>query len=78
MSIDAVFDGDYESAIIVCENMYIKNKNRKVRVHFGMYNKTIAYYRYYECRVAYIDKRPLEYLLSSAKYFYEEKIKRVR
>jgi hypothetical protein len=42
-----------------------------------MYNKTIAYYRYYECRVAYIDKRRQEYLLSSAKYFYEEKIKRV-
>jgi len=77
MSIDAVFDGDYESAIIFCENMYIKNKNRKVRVYFSMYNKTIAYYRYYECRVAYIDKRRLEYLLSLAKYFYEEKIKRV-
>jgi hypothetical protein len=36
MSIDAVSDGDYEAAIIFCENMYIKNENRKVRVHFGM------------------------------------------
>ncbi len=36
MSIDAVFDEDYESAIVFCENMYIKNENCKVRVHFGM------------------------------------------
>jgi hypothetical protein len=35
-SIDAVFDEDYESAIIFGENIYIKNKNRKIRVHFGM------------------------------------------
>ena len=27
MSIDAVFDGDYVSAIIFDENMYIKNEN---------------------------------------------------
>ncbi len=32
MSIDSVFDGDYESAIIFCENMYMKNENRKLRV----------------------------------------------
>ncbi len=36
MSIDAVSDEDYESAIVFCENMYIKNENRKVRVHFGI------------------------------------------
>jgi hypothetical protein len=37
--IDAVFDGDYESAIIFGENIYniyIKNENRKIRVHFFM------------------------------------------
>jgi hypothetical protein len=33
MFIDAVFDGDYESAIILGENIYIKNENRKIRVH---------------------------------------------
>ncbi len=33
---DAVFDGDYESAIIFGENIYIKNENRKIRVHFVM------------------------------------------
>jgi hypothetical protein len=38
MSIDAIFDGRYESAIIFGENIYIKNENRKIRVHFGMYN----------------------------------------
>jgi hypothetical protein len=36
MSIDSVFDGDYEFAIIFCEHMYMKNENLKVRVHFGM------------------------------------------
>ena len=36
MSIDAVFDGDYESAIIFGENTYMKNENRKIRAHFGM------------------------------------------
>ncbi len=36
MSIDAVFDGDYESAVIFAENTYNKNENRKIRVHFGM------------------------------------------
>jgi len=30
MSIDAVFDGDYESAIIFGENIYMKNENRKI------------------------------------------------
>jgi len=34
MSIDSVFDADYESAIIFCENMYMKNENRKIRVQF--------------------------------------------
>jgi hypothetical protein len=36
MSIDAVFDEDYKSAIIFGENTYMKNENRKIRVHFGM------------------------------------------
>jgi hypothetical protein len=36
MSIDAVFDGDYGSAIIFGKNIYIKNENRKIRVRFGM------------------------------------------
>ncbi len=37
--IDAVFDADHESAIIFGENIYniyIKNENRKIRVHFFM------------------------------------------
>jgi hypothetical protein len=36
MSIDAVFDGDYESAIIFGENIYIENENRKIQMHFVM------------------------------------------
>ncbi len=36
MSIDAVFGGDYESVIILRENIYIKNENRKIRVHLSM------------------------------------------
>ncbi len=36
MSIDAVFDGDYESAIIFSEKIRIKDENRKIRVQFGM------------------------------------------
>ncbi len=36
MYIDEVFDGDYESAIIFDENIYIKNENRKIWVHFDM------------------------------------------
>ena len=36
MSIDAVFDADYESAIIFGENIYNKNENRKKRVHLVM------------------------------------------
>ncbi len=34
ISIDAVFDGDYESAIIFRINIYINNENRIIRVHF--------------------------------------------
>jgi hypothetical protein len=34
MSIDVVFDGDYESAIIFGENIYLKNENRKILVYF--------------------------------------------
>jgi hypothetical protein len=36
MFIEGVFDEDYESAIIFGENIYIKNENRKIRVHFGV------------------------------------------
>ena len=36
MSVDAVCDRDYESAIIFAENTYMKNENRKIRAHFGM------------------------------------------
>jgi len=36
MSIDSVFDRDYKSAISFCENMYMKNENRQVRVQFRM------------------------------------------
>jgi hypothetical protein len=36
MSIEAVFDGDYEFAIHFGENIYMKNENRKIRVHFSM------------------------------------------
>ncbi|CAM4838030.1 unnamed protein product [Rotaria magnacalcarata] len=37
MPTDSVFDGDCESAISFGENIYMKNENRKIRVHFGMY-----------------------------------------
>ncbi len=30
MSIDSVFDGDYESVTIFCENMCMKNENHRV------------------------------------------------
>jgi hypothetical protein len=30
MSIHSVFDEDYESAIIFCENMYMNSENHKV------------------------------------------------
>ncbi len=36
MSRDTVFDGDYESAIIIGENIYIKNENRKIQMHLVM------------------------------------------
>ncbi len=36
MFIDVVFDGDYESAIVFSDNIYIKNENHKIWVHFGM------------------------------------------
>ncbi len=41
--IDAVFDADHESAIIFGENIYniyIKNENCKIRVHFFMQFET--------------------------------------
>jgi hypothetical protein len=36
MCIDLGFDVDYESVIIFGENIYMKNENRKIQVHFGM------------------------------------------
>jgi hypothetical protein len=36
MSRDTVFDGDYESAIVFGENIYIKNENRKIQMHLVM------------------------------------------
>jgi hypothetical protein len=36
MSIDSVFDGDYESAIVFYENISMKNENRTVWVHFSI------------------------------------------
>ncbi len=30
MFIDVVFDGDYESAIVFSDNIYIKNENHKI------------------------------------------------
>ena len=36
MSIDSVFDGDHEFAIIFHENMHMKNEKRKIRAHFGI------------------------------------------
>ncbi len=38
MSIDSVFDEDYESTIIFCENRYMKNENCKVRVQFKTFS----------------------------------------
>ncbi len=36
MPIDAVFDGDYESAIISGENIDMKNENHKIRVRVSL------------------------------------------
>jgi len=35
MSMNAVFDGDYESDIIFAENIYSKKENHKIRVHLA-------------------------------------------
>jgi hypothetical protein len=32
---NAIFDRDYDSAIIFGENVYMKNENRKIQMHFG-------------------------------------------
>jgi len=42
-----------------------------------LYNKTLAYRRYYEWKIIHMEKRQQDYALSLAKRFYEEKIKRV-
>lgn len=42
-----------------------------------LYNKTLAYRRYYEWRIVHMERRQQDYSLALAKKFYEEKIKRV-
>jgi hypothetical protein len=36
MHVDAIFHRDYKSAIIFAENIYMKNENRKIHMHFAM------------------------------------------
>ena len=36
---DAVFDGEYESAIIFGESIWTKSDNRKIRVYFALYSR---------------------------------------
>ncbi len=36
MYVDAVFHGNYESATIFPKNIYMKNENRKIHLHFAM------------------------------------------
>lgn len=51
-----------------------KNLNKALDL---LYNKTIAYRRYYEWRIVHIERRRQQYALSLAKRFYEDKMKRV-
>ena len=51
-----------------------KNLNKALDL---LYNKTIAYRRYYEWRIAHIERRRQQYSLTLAKRFYEDKMKRV-
>ena len=51
-----------------------KNLNKALDL---LYNKTIAYRRYYEWRIAHIERRRQQYSLAMAKRFYEDKMKRV-
>jgi hypothetical protein len=51
-----------------------KNLNKALDL---LYNKTIAYRRYYEWRIVYIQRQRQQYALALAKRFYEDKVKRV-
>jgi hypothetical protein len=51
-----------------------KNLNKALDL---LYNKTIAYRRYYEWRIIHIERRRQQYSLILAKRFYEDKMKRV-
>ena len=51
-----------------------KNLNKALDL---LYNKTIAYRRYYEWRIIHIERQRQQYSLTLAKRFYEEKVKRV-
>ena len=51
-----------------------KNLNKALDL---LYNKTIAYRRYYEWRIVHIERRRQQYSLMLAKRFYEDKMKRV-
>ena len=51
-----------------------KNLNKALDL---LYNKTIAYRRYYEWRIVHIERQRQQYSLTLAKRFYEDKMKRV-
>jgi len=51
-----------------------KNLNKALDL---LYNKTVAYRRYYEWRLIHLERRQQQYSLSLAKRFYEDKLKRV-
>lgn len=63
----------YES-IINEKHQTEKNLNKALDL---LYNKTIAYRRYYEWRIIHIERRRQQYSLMLAKRFYEDKMKRV-
>ncbi|CAF1334199.1 unnamed protein product [Adineta steineri] len=50
-----------------------KNLNKALDL---LYNKTVAYRRYYEWRIVHIEKQRQQYALTLAKRFYEDKMKR--
>ncbi|CAF2140971.1 unnamed protein product [Rotaria magnacalcarata] len=50
-----------------------KNLNKALDL---LYNKTVAYRRYYEWRIIHIERRRQQYALMLAKRFYEDKMKR--
>lgn len=51
-----------------------KNLNKALDL---LYNKTIAYRRYYEWRIVHIERRRQQYGLILAQRFYDDKMKRV-